>query len=83
LFTFRSGIRIQDGEKSGSEFRDEHDRLIFPRALKQLLGKKMLKFFDADPNLGSVTFLTLDPVSGMEKFGSGIRYKHPGSATLI
>jgi hypothetical protein len=24
-----------------------------------------------------------DPGSGMEKFGSGIRHKHPGSATLI
>jgi hypothetical protein len=23
-----------------------------------------------------------DPGFGMEKFGSGIRYKHPGSATL-
>jgi hypothetical protein len=27
-------------------------------------------------------FLTLDPGSWMEKFGSGIRDKHPGSATL-
>jgi hypothetical protein len=24
-----------------------------------------------------------DPGSGMEKFGSGIRYKYPGSATLV
>jgi hypothetical protein len=32
---------------------------------------KILKFFDADP--GSRTFLTLDPGSGEEKFGSGIR----------
>jgi hypothetical protein len=24
----------------------------------------------------------LDPGSGMEKFGSEIRYQHPGSATL-
>jgi hypothetical protein len=31
-----------------------------------------------DPN-----FLTLDQGSGMEKFGSEIRDKHPGSATLI
>jgi hypothetical protein len=27
--------------------------------------------------------LTLDSGSGKEKFGSGIRYKHPGSATLL
>jgi hypothetical protein len=33
---------------------------------------QILKFFDAD----------LDPGSEMEKFGSGIRYKHPGYATL-
>ncbi len=26
--------------------------------------------------------MTLDPGFGMEKFGSGIRHKHPGSATL-
>ncbi len=32
---------------------------------------------------GSGIFFTLDPVSGMEKFGSGIRDKHPGSATLL
>jgi hypothetical protein len=28
-------------------------------------------------------FLILDPVSGMEEFGSWIRDKHPGSATLV
>jgi hypothetical protein len=32
----------------------------------------MLKFFDADPDPGSEIFFTLDPVAGMEKFGSGI-----------
>jgi hypothetical protein len=31
----------------------------------------ILKFFDADP--GSGIFLTLDPGSGMDKFGSRIR----------
>ncbi len=36
------------------------------------------EFFDANP--GSRIFLTLDP--GLKKFGSGIRDKHPGSATL-
>jgi hypothetical protein len=29
-------------------------------------------FFDADPDPGSEIFLTLDPGSGTEKFGSGI-----------
>jgi hypothetical protein len=36
---------------------------------------KILTFFDADPDPGSGIFLTLDPGSGMQKFGSGIRYK--------
>jgi hypothetical protein len=40
---------------------------------------KKLKFFDADPDPG--IFLIRDP--GWEKFGYGIRDKHPGSATLI
>ncbi len=39
----------------------------------------MYKFFDADP--GSGIFLTVDPGSGMEQFGLGIRGKHTGSAT--
>jgi len=43
----------------------------------------MLQFFVADPDPGSGAFLTLDPGSRMEKFVSGIRDKHPGSATLI
>jgi hypothetical protein len=45
--------------------------------------KKILKFFNADPNPGFRIFLTLDPESGMEKFGCGIRDKHPRSATLV
>jgi hypothetical protein len=47
------------------------------------LGFKILKFFDADPDLGSEIFLTLDPGSRMEKIGSRIGDKHPGSATLL
>jgi hypothetical protein len=35
----------------------------------------------ADPDPGSGTFFT--PGSGMDKFGSGVRDKHPGSATLV
>jgi hypothetical protein len=45
----------------------------FPRDLETVLGLKILKFFYADPN----------PESGIEKFGSGIRDKHPGSATWL
>jgi hypothetical protein len=44
---------------------------------------KLLKFFDADPDPGSRIFLSLDPGSGMEKFGSGIEDKHLGSAILL
>jgi hypothetical protein len=36
---------------------------------------RILKFFDADP--GSGIFLTLDPGSGMEKFGTGINIPDP------
>jgi hypothetical protein len=43
---------------------------------------KDLKFFDAvaHPDPGSKNLF--DPGSGMKKFGSGNRDKHPGSATL-
>jgi hypothetical protein len=37
------------------------------RAQKQFFGLKIPKFFDVDPDPGSRIFLTLDPVSGMEK----------------
>jgi hypothetical protein len=49
--------------------RDEQHGSYFLE-LRNLFWVKILKSFDADPG------------SGMEKFGSGIRYKHPGSATL-
>jgi hypothetical protein len=39
-------------------------------SLETIFWVKILKFFDADPG------------SGMEKFGSRIRDKHPGFATL-
>jgi hypothetical protein len=38
-------------------------------------------FFDADADADPGIFLTLDP--GWKIFGSGIRDKHPGSASLI
>jgi hypothetical protein len=43
----------------------------------------MLKFFVADPDPGFFRVSILDPGSGVEKFGSKSRDKHPGSATLI
>jgi hypothetical protein len=66
--------------RMGSGIQDEH-RSYF-RGLETIFWVKntVLKFF-ADPDPGSGIFLTLDPGSGMEKFGSGIRDKHPGSAT--
>jgi hypothetical protein len=52
---------------------------------------KILKFFDAnpgsgmeknsDPGFGIENIRIRDP--GWKKFGSGIRDKHPGSATLV
>jgi hypothetical protein len=55
-------------------------------SLKTVLRAKntvpVLKFFDADPETESGIFFTKDPGSGAEKFGSGIRDKHPESATM-
>jgi hypothetical protein len=48
----------------------------------QFFRLKILIFFDADPDPGFGILSTLDPGSGMEKVGSWIRDKHPGSATL-
>ncbi len=44
-------------------------------------GVKILKFFDEDPGSGMETVRIRDPV--WKKVGSGIRDKHPGSATLM
>jgi hypothetical protein len=52
-------------------------------SLETIFWFNILKFFDADPDLRSEIFLTLDPGSGMEKIrirGSG--NIHPRSATL-
>jgi hypothetical protein len=61
------------GRKSGSG-KNIPDN--FCESLETVFRLKILKFFYADPRF----FFTLDP--GWMKFGSGIRYKHPGSATL-
>ncbi len=45
--------------------------------------KKILKFFVAGLDPGSNSFLIPDPGSGKEIFGSGIREKHPETATLL
>jgi len=64
----------------GSGIRDEQKtRIIFPRPLKQFFG--LLKFFDANLGSGMEKIRIRDP--GWKKFGSRIRDKHPGSATLV
>jgi hypothetical protein len=42
---------------------------LISKSLETIFWLKILKFFDADP--------------GWKKLGSGIRDKHPGSATLV
>jgi hypothetical protein len=54
----------------------------FSESLETVIRQKYLHFFDAVPDSGSEIFSTLDPGSRMEKFGSRIRDKHQGSATL-
>jgi hypothetical protein len=50
------------------------------RIRNTVFGVKILKFFDEDPGSGMETVRFRDP--GWKKVGSGIRGKHPGSATL-
>jgi hypothetical protein len=80
-----SGIRDPVPFDPGSGIRDrkiqdEHPRSYFRELRNNFFGLKICKFFDEEPDSGSGIFFTLDPGSGMEKFGSGIRDKHPGSA---
>ncbi len=71
-----SGIRIRDPDPGLTT------RIIFPRAYKQFFGLKHLnslmrmRMRIRDPE-------SFDPGSGIQKFRSGIRDKHPGSATLL
>ncbi len=65
--------------ESGKRIRNEHLGSRF-RELETIFSIKILKFFDANPDQGSRSFLTLDPRSGIDKLW--IRDKHPGSATL-
>jgi hypothetical protein len=50
-------------------------------SLLTIFGVKILKFFDANPGSGMEKIRIRDP--GWKKFRSGIRNKHPGSATLF
>jgi hypothetical protein len=61
------------GRKSASGIRDEQPRSYFLELRNRF-------FFDADPGSGMEKSRIRDP--GREKVGSGIRNKHPGSATL-
>jgi hypothetical protein len=67
-------IRIRD-EQPGSYFLELRNHFF------AFLGVEILKFFDEDPGSGMETARIRDP--GWKKVGSGIRDKHPGSATLI
>ncbi len=56
----------------GSRIRIKHCESYLPH-LSYNFGLQTLNYFVADPDSGS----------GKEKFGSGIRYKHPGSSTQV
>ncbi len=61
-----SGSWVRDGKKFGSVMS------ISDHISESLETIFWVKLFDADPDPGSGIFLTLDPGSRMEKFGSGI-----------
>jgi hypothetical protein len=69
------------GKKSGSGSGMNNQDHIFESLETNFLGYTVLKFFDADQGSGTEKIWIRDP--GWKKFGSGIRYKHPGSATLL
>ncbi len=73
-------VRIPDPvwKKSGSGMNIPDN---FSESFETIFWVKILKFIDTDPESG--IFLILYPGSGMEKLGSGIRDKQPGSATLL
>jgi hypothetical protein len=70
----------EKGGKSGSGLNITDN---FFESMKQFFWIKLLKFFDADPGSGIFLPWIQNLRSGMEKFGPGIRHKHPGSATLV
>jgi hypothetical protein len=62
---------------SGSGIRDEQPGSYFLELINHFFG---LKYFDSLMQIRDGN--NSDPGSGMENNGSGIRGKHPGSATL-
>jgi hypothetical protein len=76
---------IRDGRKSasGSGIRNEQPGSYFFELRNHFFaffGVKILKFFNEDPGSGMETVRIRDPE--WKKVRSGIRDKHPGSATL-
>jgi hypothetical protein len=67
---FDPWIRDPGWVKIKIRIREEHPGSQFRELINNFLGQK-LEVFDANADPG--IFLTLDPGSGMEKFGSGIR----------
>jgi len=65
------------GKITGSGIRNEQAVSYFPELGNQFFGLKYLNYLMRIPDPGWKKF-----GSGMEKFGSGNRDKHPGSATL-
>jgi hypothetical protein len=65
-----SGAFFTPGSGMGKKSRSGIRIRIFPSAWRKKFWVTILKFFDADPDLGSIIFLTGDP--GWKKFGSGI-----------
>ncbi len=70
------GSGIRDGKKTRIRIPDH-----ISESLETIFCVKILKFFDADPGSGTEKIRIRYP--GWKKFGSGIRDKHPGSATLF
>jgi hypothetical protein len=60
---------------------DEQPGSYFLELRNNFLGVEIIKVFDADPGWRQFESGIQDPGSEME--GSGIRDKHPGSATLV
>jgi hypothetical protein len=73
-----SGIGKTSGSGSGMNDPDH-----ISESLKQFFLVKTLKFFDADPGSGMEKIPIRDPGWKNSDLGSGIREKHPGSATLL
>jgi hypothetical protein len=74
FFTRGSGMGVKFG--CGMNIPDHISESL------ETIGLKYLNFY-VDTVPGSAIFCTLDPGSTIEKFGSGIRMKHLGFATLL